>query len=433
MADEMALAEREPWRVSVLRTMLNVVAVVTPSLCALAMFIQPSPRSRLDYLVLGSCGVLIPLLRLVPGVSVRRRALGVIVVLFATSAYVLAKAGFAAGVSVSLVAIVLMGVVYLGRGLGFVLIGLSAAAHLAVGVLVTRGIIVLDANEVDPMQMQNWFRMAAIISLLGSLLALLIDSVIRHVEASSRAATETLAELRVAYERLGLLHGRLEQAKEDERRFLAHELHDELGQSLTALKLRMQMGARAAGTPPGATSEAIALVDELIARIRKMSVDLRPPLLDEVGLVPALRAYLEAQSALSGVSMELEEGTEKTPLMLEQRLPADLEIACFRVVQESITNALRHAAARRVNVQIVRRPGVLWLSVQDDGRGFDVGSTLDTAAAEGHLGVIGMRERVRARGGTFHVISRPGGGTKVTIDMPYKRSEELKASGAAAR
>ena len=87
-----------------------------------------------------------------------------------------------------------------------------------------------------------------------------------------------------------------------------------------------------------------------------MSVDLRPPLLDEVGLVPALRAYLEAQSALSGVAMELEEGTEKTPLHLDGRLPAELEIACFRVAQESITNALRHASARHVSVLIVRRP-----------------------------------------------------------------------------
>ena len=171
----------------------------------------------------------------------------------------------------------------------------------------------------------------------------------------------------------------------------------------------------------------------VIARVRKISVDLRPPLLDEVGLVPALRAYLDSQSALTGVTMELEEGTEKTPLHLENRLPADLEIACFRVVQESITNALRHASARRVNVHIVRRPGVIWLSVQDDGRGFDVGHTLDAAAAEGHLGFIGMRERVRTRGGTFHVASRPGGGTTVTIDMPYKRSEELNVPGAAAR
>ena len=130
-----------------------------------------------------------------------------------------------------------------------------------------------------------------------------------------------------------------------------------------------------------------------------MSVDLRPPLLDEVGLVPALRAYLDAQSALSGVAMELEEGTEKTPLRLDGRLPPDLEIACFRVVQESITNALRHASARHVSVlhraadgrrhpvdprrrpRLRRRPA-RWISPPPSG----------------HLGVVGMRERVRARG-----------------------------------
>jgi signal transduction histidine kinase len=297
---------------------------------------------------------------------------------------------------------------------------------------VSTGSIRLDEQAVDPMILHNWLRMTTTTTLLALLLALMIDSVIRHVEASSRAATNTLVELRSAYEHLGLLHGRLEAAKEDERRFLAHELHDELGQTLTALKLRLQIGARSGAAPAAGATEAIALVDDLIARVRKMSVDLRPPLLDEVGLVPALRAYLEAQSALSGLSMELEEGTEKTPLHLEQRLPADLEIAAFRVVQESITNALRHASARRVNVHIVRRPGVIWLSIQDDGSGFDVAGTLDAAAADGHLGVIGMRERVRAHGGTFHVASRPGAGTTVTIDLPYKMNEDLKA-GAAAR
>jgi signal transduction histidine kinase len=197
------------------------------------------------------------------------------------------------------------------------------------------------------------------------------------------------------------------------------------------------MGARVAGgNGSGAsngTDEAIALVDDLIARVRKMSVDLRPPLLDEVGLVPALRAYLEAQSTLSGISMELEEGTEKTPLHLDGRLPADLEIVCFRVAQESITNALRHASARRVSVLIVKRPTAITLAVKDDGRGFDVVGTLETAAAEGHLGVVGMRERVRAYGGTFQVISHPGMGTTVTVDLPFGMNRDLRASGAALR
>jgi len=427
------IVPREPWRDGVLRMMLTVAAIITPLLSCLALFIRPSPRSWLDYAVIASCGVLIPVIRLVPGLLVRRRASAAIVVLFSTGVYVLAKAGFAAGVAVMLVAIALMGVVYLGRSLGFVLIGLAAVAHVIVGLLVTRGILVLDGKEVDPMLMQNWFRMAGVISLLASLLALMIDAVIRHVEANERAATEALTKLRGAYERLGLLHGRLDAAKEDERRFLAHELHDELGQTLTALKLRLQLGARAAAPLADGVGDAIALVDDLIARVRKMSVDLRPPLLDEVGLVPAMRAYLEGQSGLSGVVMELEEGTEKTPLHLDGRLPPDLEIACFRVAQESITNALRHASARRISVLIVQRPAGITLSVKDDGRGFDVAGTLETAAAQGHLGVIGMRERVRARGGTFQIISHPGMGTTVTVDLPFKANQDLKGSGAAAR
>ena len=357
--------------------------------------------------------------------------------LFIAGVFVLARAGFAAGVTVLLVSTCVIGVVYLGRGLGFVLIALSAAAHIVVGVLVTRGTLHLDASEVDPMQMQNWLRMTAVTSLLAVMLALVIDSVIRHVEASSRAATHALAELRLAYERLGHLHGRVEAAKEDERRFLAHELHDELGQTLTALKLRLQLGARGgngagAGGVAGVAGvvDAVALVDELIARVRKMSVDLRPPLLDEVGLVPALRAYLESQSALSGVAMDLEEdGRDAVTAPSGARLPPDLEIVCFRVAQESVTNVLRHASAQRLRVSIERNGSHVRLAVRDDGRGFDAPSALDSAAAQGHLGVIGMRERVRARGGTFQVASRPGEGTTVEVELPISAPRPLTNAG----
>ena len=131
--------------------------------------------------------------------------------------------------------------------------------------------------------------------------------------------------------------------------------------------------------------------------------------------------------------MELEEGTEKTPLHLDGRLPPDLEIACFRVVQESITNALRHASARARPRPHRAAAAAVTLSIKDDGRGFDVSGTLDTAAAEGHLGVVGMRERVRARGGTFQVISHPGMGTAVTVDLPFTgMNDDVLASGAAA-
>jgi signal transduction histidine kinase len=263
-------------------------------------------------------------------------------------------------------------------------------------------------------------------SLLSVLLMTVIDFVIRHVEANARSAAQALeqlqradaergareTDLRIAYERLAQLHQKLEATKEEERRSLSRELHDELGQTLTALKLRLQLGPSADGAL--GHTEPIALVDDLISRVRKISVDLRPPLLDEVGLVSALRVYLEAQAAVSGLSIDLE--ADEAVRAAAPRLPPDTEIACFRVVQESVTNALRHAGARRLRVRIVRTGRRVALSIRDDGRGFDP-ATLDEAAARGHLGVLGMRERIRARGGRFTVTSAPGAGTEIDVEL----------------
>src|SRR4029079_7879374 len=97
----------------------------------------------------------------------------------------------------------------------------------------------------------------------------------------------------------------------------------------------------------------------------------------------------------------------------DDRLPADLEIACFRVVQESVTNALRHGDAQSMHVRVERSARHVKMTIRDDGRGFAPGTTLDEAAARGHLGVLGMRERIRARAGKFELNSEPGGGTTV--------------------
>jgi signal transduction histidine kinase len=133
-----------------------------------------------------------------------------------------------------------------------------------------------------------------------------------------------------------------------------------------------------------------------------------------VGLGPALRLYLESQTALSKVPIELDVQDG-----VETRLPADLEIACFRVVQESITNALRHAGAAHIQVRVVRTADRVSLAVHDDGRGFDPAAISRTDLA-GHLGIVGMRERVRARAGLFRLTSRPGAGTDVEIDLPVQ-------------
>ncbi len=405
----------EAWRESVLRGMLTVTAVVAPLLAALGIFVGATHRDPQDLAAMLTGGLLLPLLPFARRFSVRRRALVAILTLFAIGIFLLGRAGFAAGLSVVIVTTCVLGVVTLGRGLGLTMIAFSAVAHIVIGVLVSHGILHLSPREVDPMLLRNWIRMALSTSLLAVLLANVIDWVIRHVEANARATTRVLAELQVAYERLGKLHGRLEAAKEEERRFLAHELHDELGQSLTALKLRLQLGSRALAAPPNdGTPEALALIDQLIARVRRISVDLRPPLLDEVGLGPALRLYLEGQAALSKVPIELEVQDGQ-----RARLAPDMEIACFRVVQESITNALRHAAAGHIQVRVVRTADHVSLAIHDDGRGFDPAaiSGLDLA---GHLGIVGMRERVRARAGLFRLTSRPGAGTDVEIDLPVQ-------------
>jgi signal transduction histidine kinase len=411
-----AVGAPETWRESVLRGMLAVTAVVAPLLAALGIFLGSTRRDAKEIAVMATAGLLLPLLSVIRGINVRRRALVAILALFATGIFLLGRAGFAAGLSVVIVTTCVLGVITFGRNLGFTMIALSALAHVVIGLLVSRGILHLAPREVDPLLFRNWIRMAASTSLLAVLLATVIDFVIRHVEANAAAARRMLGELRIAYERLGLLHGRLEAAKEEERRFLAHELHDELGQSLTALKLRLQLDGRGPAPVPAlheTAPQALALIDQLIARVRQISVNLRPPLLDEVGLGPALRFYLEGQAALSSVAIVLEfrDGTEGA------RLAPDLEIACFRVVQESITNALRHASAHQIQVRIVRDPDHVSLAIRDDGRGFDP-TSLATADLASHLGIVGMRERVRARAGAFHLTSGPGAGTTVEIELP---------------
>jgi len=401
----------ESWREGALRAMLTVAAVVAPVVAALAIAVRAPPRPSMDTLVLACVGLAMPLLRFWPRMTTATRAAAAIAVLFSAGVYTIARTGLAPGVAVLLATAAVFGAIYFHRFVGYALIVLGAAAFVTVGWLVTRGALVLPPDVFDPHRFQNWVRVAGTFALLAGLLTSAVAFVIRQVEASGR-------QLRTAYGQLGQLHRRLEAAKDDERRFLAHELHDELGQSLTALKLSLQLAE------PG-DGDRIGLIDDLIARVRRMSGDLRPPLLDEVGLIPALRAHLDGQAAISGVTMALATD-EPLPGAATARLPPDLEMTCFRVVQESVTNVLRHAAARNVRVHISVRPDRVLLSIRDDGRGFDPAATLDAAAAAGHLGVVGMRERIHAQEGVFRFQSRPGAGTTVAVELPTAAADSGK-------
>jgi signal transduction histidine kinase len=399
----------DTWRQGVQRAMLTVAAIVAPPVVIATIVLRSGSWTLFDQVLIGAVGILVPLCRFMRG-PLAPRAFLMLTTGFALTLYFLGRNGLAGGISVALITFTILASLSFSRSLGVAFIAVALVAYVCVGVLAQRHHLTINTAASDPLVLRNWVRIGGINALLALLLISVVEFVVRTVEANSRAANEALKLLRTAYDKL-------ETTKEDERRFLAHELHDELGQTLTALKLGLQVAARAEPPPGGQGSplaQPLGIIDDLIARVRRISLDLRPPLLDEVGLVSALRAYLQSQATVSGLAIELHAPEPQDEASL--RLPADYEIACFRVVQESITNVLRHAAAGRIDVRVARSANRVSLSIQDDGRGFDP-LTLDESAARGHLGVLGMRERIRARGGQFSLTSTPGLGTAIQIEL----------------
>jgi signal transduction histidine kinase len=223
----------EPWRESLSRGTLTVCAIVAPLLAALGLFVGSTAREPLDVAVLVAAGVLLPVLRWGSRGHVRLRAMAAIVMLFGAALYLTARAGSGAGANGLVIAACVLGVI-LGRRVGLALIGVSALAHLLIGYFVVHRVFLLDPREVDPLLFRAWVRMAASTSLLAVLLGLVIDFVIRHVEAHSRAAAGALKELRVVEKEqrflaeLGALLSplRYERSLEDVAPLVARELAD---------------------------------------------------------------------------------------------------------------------------------------------------------------------------------------------------------------
>jgi signal transduction histidine kinase len=243
----------------------------------------------------------------------------------------------------------------------------------------------------------------------------------RELQALKDQRERALAEARAsekalhaAYGRLRDLTRRLEAAKEEERKRIARELHDEMGQALTAAKINLQIlsGIDDRDARVQRIVDTVGLVDRMISHVRALSLDLRPPLLDELGVVPAVRGYLEAQANRSGIDIDVD--AEEVPSLV----PADAAIVAFRVVQESITNVIRHADASRAEVTMRYDPGWLDLSIRDNGRGFDVDEAFERASAGHHLGLLGIQERVQALGGEVEILSSAGRGTEVRVRVP---------------
>jgi PAS domain S-box-containing protein len=222
-----------------------------------------------------------------------------------------------------------------------------------------------------------------------------------HILATTIERERVAAELRVKREQLQSLSRLLIQAQENERRAVARELHDDFGQVLTAIKLNLER----TGSESPHTAENIVLVEQALQRMRELAYGLRPPLLDELGLGPALRWYVGREAKRAGLEAQLS--------VADLRLPVPVETTCFRVVQEALTNVARHAQARRVDVTLSRVGNEVHLTIGDDGRGFNLGVARARAAMGDSQGLLGMQERVSLAGGELDIDSTPGRGTTV--------------------
>jgi signal transduction histidine kinase len=227
-----------------------------------------------------------------------------------------------------------------------------------------------------------------------------------------------LRALRYAIERkitegtLQSLSRRLVEAQESERRHIARELHDEAGQALVSLRYGLRLLEREIDEGGSVTRRVAALVqttDTVMDGLRRLAADLRPVALDHLGLEAALREYSRSASGNFGIAVRF-----KARGFTSGRLPPVMETSLYRVVQEAITNVVRHGHATRVDLLAELRGDRVMLMVEDDGVGFEPGQML----LGDHFGLLGMRERAEALGGTLTVESSPGVGTTIVVDVP---------------
>lgn len=222
------------------------------------------------------------------------------------------------------------------------------------------------------------------------------------------------AALREHGERLQLLTQQLVRVQEEEARRIGRELHDDLGQLLTTLKITLQTLPRRKDSAGfwEHVADLATTVDQAIERVRSVSSDLRPTILDDLGLTAALRWMLDRQAQQAGLKGSLSD------CGIETRFPSELETTCFRVAQEALTNVVRHARATHVRIELRQEGDELFLQVSDDGAGFDPEQALADISKGKNLGLLGMQERVALMNGRLSIRSAPGRGTEVSARFP---------------
>ena len=222
--------------------------------------------------------------------------------------------------------------------------------------------------------------------------------------------------LRESDERLQHVSRRLVESQETERRHIARELHDEVGQTLTVAEMNLQAMVQSSRAAPLSRRlrQSLHAVGRVLEQVRDLSLNLRPSMLDDLGLESALRWYTRRQAELSGLKVEFQADR------LEERLEPVIETACFRVAQEALTNVSRHARARAVTVALRKQDNQLHLFVRDDGVGFDVAALRQQAMQGASLGLLSMEERATLVGGGLELKSEPGQGAEVHAWFPLR-------------
>lgn len=238
------------------------------------------------------------------------------------------------------------------------------------------------------------------------------------LERKNRQLTGQLSELNRSLEsqvaartaELRALSLRLLEIQEDERRAIARELHDQVGQMLTGLKFQLEAALRQAGsTAQEKITESIATTTSLMSHVRELTQLYRPRVLDDLGLQPALEWHAKQYERQTGIAVSLDLA------LPEGRLPTELETVIFRITQEALTNIARHSGAKSAALSIAHDAAGLHVEISDRGCGFELGPVL---ARRDALGLAGVRERVHLAGGRLEIISQPGQGTRLNADFP---------------
>lgn len=252
-------------------------------------------------------------------------------------------------------------------------------------------------------------------------LARLVPAVQRELREAENRRERRKAEdeSKERYREIQILSGRILNAYEEERARLARELHDEIGQVLTVINLDLQyLQMKLSGEDPSLQQKiasSIQLLGQTLESVRRQIISLRPPSLDKMGLVEVVREMARELGGRAGLTVEIREKG------FSRRLPANLETAVYRCIQEALTNTVRHANAGRVDIELVKRKREVSAVVRDDGKGFDPVQIKQYAAS---TGLAGIRERVNLLGGKLQVDAAPGEGARLSITIPVPGCDE---------